>query len=127
MADMSGMPTKPLIARLCLVGVAAVVAGLLCAAAASALGNAGGVYVVDRGEIVGLRMAVLGFGVVGLAAIAAVALAGGTIVATIAWAAALARVHGAARKRWFIGLVLLGLPTFGVAAVVAYLVAGPER
>jgi hypothetical protein len=112
---------------MCLGGVAAVVAGLLMAAASSALGDIGGVYVVDRGEIVGLRLAPVGFAVAALAAVAAVVLVGGALAAVVAWVATLANVHLAARRGWFVGLLVLGLPTLGVAAVVAYVLAGPDR
>ena len=118
--------SKPAIARLFLGGVAAVAIGLVLGAASIAAGQAVGVYVGDDGGFGGHRVAPLGAIVVGLASGSAIALVGGALALLVAWAAALANARSTARQGWFVSLLLLGLPTCGVAALVAYLLAGPD-
>jgi len=119
--------TRSVIARVFLVGVGTFGVGVLIAAASIAVGHAGGAYVVEGADIVGVRVTLLGFASVGLAVVAALALVAASLAVLVGWAAALANARAASRFGWFAALVLLGVPTFGVGALVAYVVAGPDR
>jgi len=72
------------IVRLFVGGVAAFIVGLCLAQGSIVLGAASGVYIIDPGEIVGVRMAPLGFLVAAMAAVAAIALVGGVLAAVSA-------------------------------------------
>jgi hypothetical protein len=117
---------KTVIASLFLGGVGAVVVGLLMAFGSISLGFAAGVYDLDGPTIVGARVTPMGYVMTGLAVTSAIALLGGALAVVVAWAGAMANVIAADHRGWLAWLVLLGLPTCGIAALVVYLLAGPE-
>jgi hypothetical protein len=119
--------SRALIGRVFAGGIAAIAIGLLLGQASIALGRDLGVYIADGETIVGLRVMPIGFVVVALASGAVLSLAGGAMAVAVAWAAALANARAAARGGWFASLLLLGLPTFGIGALIPYVVAGPDR
>ena len=51
---------------------------------------------------------------------------GGTIAAVVSWIAALLNTWQLEDKTWFASLLALGLLGFGVVAMIAYVVAGPD-
>jgi hypothetical protein len=50
----------------------------------------------------------------------------GSVVAVASWVGALANTIRLDDKTWFVGLLVLGLVSFGWIAMVAYVVAGPD-
>jgi hypothetical protein len=115
------------IRRRFLAGLVGLLLGLALGACSLALGNAAGMYVLEQGAIVGVRLTSLGYVAVAVAAGAALTLVGGLLAVVIAWSAAMANARAAMSRRWFVGLVVLGVPTFGVLAVLAYVTAGPDQ
>ena len=118
--------SKKNITRLFVGAVIAVGAGLVLGFAA--LGTAlatdaidfGGSYVIDvnggSGAWTALALVIAG---------SLVALVG-TIAAVISWLAALLNTWQLEDKLWFASLLALGLLGFGVVAMIAYVVAGPD-
>ena len=51
---------------------------------------------------------------------------GGTVAAVVSWIAALLNTWQLEDKMWFWSLLALGLLGFGVVAMIAYVVAGPD-
>ncbi len=51
---------------------------------------------------------------------------GGLIVGFVSWIGALLNTAKLERKKWFVGLLLLGIFNFGFFAMIAYLIAGPD-
>ena len=62
----------------------------------------------------------------GLVIVGALAIAGGTVAAVLSWIAALLNTWQLEDKTWFGLLLALGLFGFGVVAMIAYVVAGPD-
>ena len=119
--------SKSVMARRLLGGVVAFAVGLALGQASIAFGQAAGVYVTDGDAIFDLRVAPVGLIVVGIASASAVTLLAGALTVVVLWAAALANARTAARTGWFWLVLILGVLTLGVGALVTYLIAGPDR
>ena len=62
----------------------------------------------------------------GLALIAALAVIGGLIGGLVSWIGALLNTSRSEDKTWFSVLLVLGLVSFGLVAMIAYVIAGPD-
>jgi uncharacterized membrane protein len=62
----------------------------------------------------------------GLVIVASLTILGATIAAVVSWVAALLNTWQLEDKTWFASLLALGILGFGVVAMIAYLVAGPD-
>ena len=62
----------------------------------------------------------------GLVIVRSLAILGGTIAAVVSWIGALLNTWQLEDKLWFVSLLALGLLGFGVVAMIAYVVAGPD-
>ena len=127
MSDLSMLRfPKKTVTRLFVGAIAAFGAGLvlgiaaLWAALASDAIDLGGSHVVDVNGGSGAWTAL------GLVALASLAVLGGTVVAVVSWLGALVNTWQLEDKLWFGSLLVLGLLGFGVVAMVAYVVAGPD-
>jgi hypothetical protein len=118
--------SKKKITRLFVAAVVAVGAGLVLGFAA--LGTAlatdaidfGGSYVIDVNGGSGAWTAL------GLVIVGSLVILGGTVAAVVSWLAALLNTWQLEDKMWFWSLLALGLLGFGVVAMIAYVVAGPD-
>jgi hypothetical protein len=61
-----------------------------------------------------------------LVTLGSLAMLGGTVAAVVSWIAALLNTWQLEDKMWFASLLVLGLLGFGVVAMIAYVVAGPD-
>jgi hypothetical protein len=95
------------------------VAALWAALASDAI-DVGGSAVVDVNGGSGAWTAL------GLVIVGSLAILAGTIAAVVAWIGALLNTWQLEDKAWFASLLALGLLGFGVFALVAYVVAGPD-
>ena len=62
----------------------------------------------------------------GLVIVGSLAILGGSIAAVVSWIGALLNTWQLQDKMWFASLLGLGLLGFGVVAMIAYVVAGPD-
>jgi hypothetical protein len=62
----------------------------------------------------------------GLVIVGSLAILGGSIAAVVSWIGALLNTWQLQDKVWFASLLGLGLLGFGVVAMIAYVVAGPD-
>ena len=62
----------------------------------------------------------------GLVVVGSLAILGATVVAVVSWIGALLNTWQLDDKMWFASLLALGLLGFGVVAMIAYVVAGPD-
>lgn len=118
--------SKKNITRLFVAAVVAVGAGLVLGFAA--LGTAlatdaidfGGSYVIDVNGGSGAWTAL------GLVIVGSLVILGGTVAAVVSWLGAMLNTWQLEDKMWFWSLLALGLLGFGVVAMIAYVVAGPD-
>jgi hypothetical protein len=118
--------SKPTITRLFVGGLTAVVAGAILIVAAVIAAFASNVFEVDGHDIVGVRSSGVAWSLLGLAIVSAIAMAGGAIAGLVSWIGALLNTAQLQDKTWFILLLVLGLFSFGLIAMIAYVIAGPD-
>jgi hypothetical protein len=118
--------SKKNVTRLFVGALVAVGAGLVLGFAA--LGTAlatdaidfGGSYVIDVNGGSGAWTAL------GLVIVGSLVILAGTVAAVVSWLAALLNTWQLEDKLWFASLLALGLLGFGVVAMIAYVVTGPD-
>ena len=100
-------------------GLALGIAALWAALASDAI-DVGGSHVIDLNRGSGAWTAL------GLVLVGSLAILVGSVAAVASWAAALLNTWQLEDKTWFGSLLALGLLGFGVVAMIAYVVAGPD-
>ena len=118
--------SKKNVTRLFVAAIVTVGAGLVLGFAA--LGTAlatdaidfGGSYVIDVNGGPGAWTAL------GLVIVGSLVILSGTVAAVVSWLGALLNTWQLEDKMWFWSLLALGLLGFGVVAMIAYVVAGPD-
>jgi len=118
--------TKRTVTRLFVSSAITVVAGAVLAFAAVWLAYANGAFLMDGPDVIGLSGSPFAWTTVGLAVLAGLAVIGGFIAGLVAWIGALLNTAQLVDKTWFILLLVLGLFSFGVVAMIAYVIAGPD-
>lgn len=118
--------TKSTVTRLFVGSVIAVIAGAVLAFAAVWLAFANGAFEMSGSDVTGLQATPFAWGVVGLALVAALAMIAGFIGGLVSWIGALLNTSQLADKTWFILLLVLGLLSFGLVAMITYVIAGPD-
>lgn len=118
--------SKSTVTRLFVGSALAVLAGLLLGLGAALVGFTNGAFVMDGPDVVGIGSAPAVWTVAGLGILAALAVLGGLVGGLVAWIGALLNTAQLADKTWFIVLLVLGLLSFGLVAMIAYLIAGPD-
>ena len=106
--------------------VIAVVAGVVLAFAAVWFAYANGAFVMSGPDVTGLHATPVAWAMVGLAIVAALAMMGGFIGGLVSWIGALLNTSQLEDKTWFVVLLVLGLLSFGLVAMIAYVIAGPD-
>jgi hypothetical protein len=118
--------SKPIVIRVFLGSAIAVIAGAILAFAAIWIAYANGAFVMSGPDVVGIQSTPFAWATVGLAVLACLAMMAGFIGGLVAWIGALLNTAQLEGKAWFIVLLVLGLFTFGLVAMVAYVIAGPD-
>jgi H+/Cl- antiporter ClcA len=118
--------SKALVTRLFVASVVAFVAGLVLAVMAVWVAYAAGSFVMDGPDVVGIEPNAGAWTMVGLAIVAMLAVVGGCIGGLVSWIGALLNTAQLEDKTWFVLLLVLGLFSFGVLAMIAYVIAGPD-
>jgi hypothetical protein len=118
--------TKRTVTNLSVGSVVAVVGGAILAFAAVWTAYATGAFVMNGPDVVGVQATPYAWAIVGLALLAAVSVLGGFAAGLVAWIGALLNSAQLDDKTWFIVLLVLGLLSFGVVAMIAYVIAGPD-
>jgi hypothetical protein len=118
--------SKSVISKLFVGGIVATVAGILLAAGAFLWALTAGVFVWDGSDIVGVTGTGAVGGLIAAGVIAVLAMAGGAIAGLVAWIGALINTAALDDKMWFVLLLVLGLLSFGLIAMIVYVIAGPD-
>jgi hypothetical protein len=117
---------KPTVVKLFVGSVIAVVAGILLAFGAVWAAYASGAFVMSGPDVIGIDPTPFAWTMVGLAILAALAMLGGFIGGLVSWIGALLNTAELEDKTWFVLLLVLGLLSFGLVAMIAYVIAGPD-
>jgi hypothetical protein len=118
--------SKQTVTRLFIGSVIAAVAGIIMAVIAAVLAYANGVFIMSGNDVVGIQWSTLAWVLLGLGIVASIAVMGAVIAGLVSWIGALLNTYKLESKAWFIALLLLGIFNFGVFAMIAYVVAGPD-
>lgn len=118
--------TKATVTRVFLGSVVAVVAGALLAFAAIWIAYVNGAFVMRGPDVIGIQSTPLAWAIIGFGIVAALAMMAGFIGGLVSWIGALLNTSQLADKTWFIILLVLGLFSFGLVAMIAYVIAGPD-
>jgi len=118
--------SKSTVTRVFLGSVVAVIAGAILAFIAVWIAYANGAFVMSGPDVVGIVSTPFAWAIVGLAILACLAMFVGFIGGLVSWIGALLNTAQLDDKTWFIVLLVLGLFSFGLVAMIAYVVAGPD-
>lgn len=118
--------SKATVTRLFIGSVIAVIAGAIVAVAAVWVAIANDVFVMNGSDVVGIQGTALAWSLLGLGIAGGLAIVGGMIGGLVSWIGALLNTSQLESKRWFLGLLLLGIFNFGFFAMIAYVIAGPD-
>jgi hypothetical protein len=118
--------SKAAVTTIFLGSVVAVIAGAVLAFAAVWIAYANGAFVMSGPDVVGIQSTPAAWTIVGLVVVACVAMMAGVVAGLVAWIGALLNTAQLEDKMWFIVLLVLGLFSFGLFAMIAYVLAGPD-
>jgi hypothetical protein len=118
--------SKSTITRLFIGGVLAVVSGSALAIGAIWIATLNGVFVMNGADIVGIQGSALAWSTLGVAIVAASAVVAGFIAGLVSWIGALLNTSQLDNRAWFVALLLLGIFSLGLVAMVAYVLVGPD-
>jgi len=117
---------KPLISKLFVGGIVAVIAGVFLAAFAFVAAVGAGAIVVGGSPPSTVTITPFGWSMILVGILAALAMVIGSLAGLVAWIGALINTAQLDDKTWFIVLLVLGLLSFGFVAMIAYVIAGPD-
>ena len=118
--------SKATVTRIFIGSVIAATAGAIVAILAVWLAIANDVFRMSGPDVVGIQGGALSWALIGLAIVGGLAFMGGLIGGLVSWIGALLNTSQLESKTWFLVLLLLGIFNFGIFAMIAYLVAGPD-
>ena len=118
--------TKTTVTRLFIGSAIAVIAGAILAVAAVWIAIENDVFILSGDDIVGLRWTAIAWAMLGLGIVGSLAVIGGMIAGLVSWIGALLNTSQLESKTWFLVLLLLGIFSFGVIGMLAYVIAGPD-
>jgi len=118
--------SKATVTRLFIGSAIAAIAGAILAIAAVWIAIANDVFVMSGQDIVGIQGGTLAWLLLGLGVVGGLAVTGAMIGGLVSWIGALLNTSQLERKTWFLALLLLGIFSFGLIAMLAYLIAGPD-
>jgi hypothetical protein len=118
--------SKATITRLFLGSVVAFVAGIVLAVVALLAAVGSDAFVMDGPDVVGIQATPAAWTAFVVGLIAVFAVIGGSIGGLVSWIGALLNTAQIEDKTWFIVLLVLGLFSFGLVAMIAYVIGGPD-
>jgi hypothetical protein len=118
--------SKPIIVRFFAGSVIAIVAGLMLMFVAGWLAFASDALVLDGPDVVGAQANGWTVAMIVVGGVALIAIVGGWIGGLVSWIGALLDTAQLEDKTWFVLLLVLGLLSFGLVAMIAYVIAGPD-
>ena len=117
---------KATVTRIFMGSVAAVIAGAILAFVAVWIAYANGAFVMRGPDVVGIQSTPGSWAILGVVIAAGLAMLAGVIGGLVAWIGALLNTAQLEDKSWFLILLIVGLFSFGLVAMIAYVIAGPD-
>jgi hypothetical protein len=118
--------SKSTITRFFVGSIVAVVAGIILGLAGVWFAYATDIFVMDGPDVVGVQSTAAAWSLVVVIGVAVLAVVGGLIAGLVAWIGALLNTANLEDKTWFVLLLVLGVFSFGLVAMIAYVIAGPD-
>ena len=118
--------SKATITRLFLGSVIAFAAGIALAVVALLAAVGSDAFVMDGPDVVGIQATPGAWTALVVGLVAMLAVIGGSIGGLVSWIGALLNTAQIDDKMWFVVLLLLGLFSFGLVAMIAYVIGGPD-
>jgi hypothetical protein len=118
--------SKSTVTRLFVGSLLATAGGLVLGFIAVLLGYTNGAFVMNGPDVVGVQSTGMAWTVAALVVIGMIAIIGGVIGQFVAWIGAVLETAQQEDKTWFLVLLLLGVLSFGLVAMLAYVIAGPD-
>ena len=118
--------SKPTVVKLFVGSAFAFVAGILLALVSVGFAYANGAFVMSGPDVTGIEPTPFAWTMVALFGLATLAIIGGLIGGLVSWIGALLNTAQVDDKTWFIVLLVLGLMSFGIVAMIAYVIGGPD-
>ena len=118
--------SKATVTRLFIGSVIAAGAGAILLIIAVGLAQANGLFVMNGSNVVGVQGGPLALALLGLGIAGGLAIVGAMIGGLLSWIGALLNTSQLESKAWFLVLLLLGIFNFGIFAMIAYVVVGPD-
>ena len=118
--------SKKSVTRLFVGATVAVVAGIVLGVAALWAALASDAIDLGGGNYIDVNGGAGAWTALGLVVVGSLAILGATVAAVVSWFGALTNTWQLDDKMWFASLLALGLLGFGVIAMIAYVVAGPD-
>lgn len=116
--------SKGIVTRLFVGSMISIVAGAVLSFVAVWAAFANGAFVMNGPDVTGIHSMAWTF--VGYVIVAVLVMLAGFIGGVVAWIGALLNTARLDDKSWFILLLVLGLISFGVVGMIAYVIAGPD-
>jgi len=118
--------SKPTVVKLFVGSAVAFVAGVLLALGAVWFAYANGAFVLSGPDVTGIQPTAFAWSTVALLVVAMLVIIGGLVGGLVSWIGALLNTAQVDDKTWFIVLLVLGLMSFGIVAMIAYVIGGPD-
>ena len=118
--------SKSTVTKLFIGSALAGVAGGILGGTAVAIAVANDVFVMNGQNIVGVQGGTLAWSMLGVGVVGGLAIVGAMIGGLVSWIGALLNTSQLESKTWFLVLLLLGIFSFGLFAMIAYVIAGPD-
>ena len=118
--------SKETVTRIFIGSAITVAAGAILAIASIWVATANAVFVMNGPDVIGVQGSALAWLLLGFGAVGAAAFTGGLIGGLLSWIGALLNTSQLESKAWFVALLLLGIFNFGIFAMIAYVVVGPD-
>jgi len=118
--------SKATVTRIFLGSVSAVIAGALLAFATLWIAYANGAFVMNGPDVVGIRSTPAAWAIFGFGFVAMLAVMAGFVGGMVSWIGALLNTSELEDKTWFVLLLVLGVLSVGLVAMIVYVIAGPD-
>lgn len=118
--------SKSSVTRLFVGSIVAVLAGLILSFGAVLFAYSSDSLILEGPDVVGIASTGQAWAAVLIVAIAVLGIVAGAVGGLVAWIGALLNTAQLEDKTWFVLLLVLGLFSFGLIAMIAYVIAGPD-